>query len=86
MSNRKPFNCDAGYVCSRRSRSGGHVVVYDRCKGGDWIDGETRWVVAHYDAERRNDGLLDCSTKAMAISLMKEDAEVGGDWYSALPC
>ena len=29
MSARKPFNGDAGYLCSLRA-SFGHVVVYDR--------------------------------------------------------
>ena len=69
-SKRKPFNLDAGYKASRRT-SFGWVVIYDRNKGGDWIDGDTRWVVAAYNQEQGNIGLLDCETRALAITTMK---------------
>jgi hypothetical protein len=85
-SKRKPYNGDAGYVASRKCEDGGHVVVYDRQNGGDWIDGETRWIVAKYDAERMNQGLLDFPTKADAIGFMKDTAAgIATDWYEDAP-
>ena len=70
VSKRKPFSGDAGYVSSRRARWG-YVVVYDRENGGDWIDGETRWVVGAYTNELSNIGLLDCATRKLAMLTMK---------------
>ncbi|MDE0660303.1 MAG: hypothetical protein OXI79_11705 [Gammaproteobacteria bacterium] len=61
MSKRKPYNRDAGYKCSLKTPFG-HAVVYDRERGGGWIDGEGRWVVAAYDRTGKNIGLLDCRT------------------------
>lgn len=82
MSKRKPYNDSPGYVASRKCRDG-HVVVYDREKGGDWIDGSTRWVVAHYNAEEANDGLLDMASKRQALDLMKDTAAGDAtDWYA----
>lgn len=83
ISKRKPYNGDAGYVCSRKCPDGGHVVVYDRKNGGDWIDGEQRWVVAKYNRDGLNQGLLDFPTKADAIGMMKETADGTDDWYEA---
>lgn len=82
-SKRKPYNGDAGYVCSRKCPDGGHAVVYDRENGGDWIDATTRWVVSKYSADGRNEGLMDMPTKTDAIAFMKDTAEVNGehDWY-----
>jgi hypothetical protein len=80
-SKRKPYNGDAGYICSRKCPDGGHVVVYDRQNGGDWIDADTRWIVSKYDAERLNEGVLEMATKAMAIDLMKDTAAGLDDWY-----
>ena len=83
-SKRKPYNDDAGYICSRKCADGGHVVVYDRQNGGDWIDGTTRWVVAKYDADRANQGLLDMPTKLDALHQMKGTATGEfNDWYGA---
>jgi hypothetical protein len=80
-SKRKPYNDDAGYVCSRKCPDNGHVVVYDRQNGGDWIDGETRWIVAKYNSEGLNRGLMDMPTKADAIGFMKETAAGEDSWY-----
>ncbi len=80
-SKRKPYNDDAGYVCSRKCPDGGHVVVYDRENGGDWIDGEQRWVVARYNAGGLNEGLLDMVTKVDAIGQMKNTAWGDSSWY-----
>lgn len=82
MSSRKPYNEDAGYVCSRKMPNNlGHVVIYDRNNGGDWIDGETRWILAHYDQNGANDGLLDFPTKADAIGMMKDTVAGETDWF-----
>lgn len=80
MSKRKPYNNDAGYVASRKCANG-HVVVYDRNNGGDWIDASTRWVVAKYDTEGLNEGLLDMPTKSEALALMKDTAQGEDYWY-----
>ena len=70
---RKPFNGDAGYVASRKvpEPKGGWCVIYDRANGGDWIDGDERWVVAAFDRHKGNVGLLDCRTRGLAIETMK---------------
>lgn len=83
-SKRKPYNGDAGYVASRKCPDGGHCVVYDRQNGGDWIDGEARWVISKYSADQRNEGLLDCATKALAIGRMKDTAAGWDDWYETI--
>lgn len=78
-STRKPFNNDAGYVCSLKTGFG-HVVVYDREKGGDWIDASTRWVLAAYNHDKENIGLLDCRTIRQARSDMKLTRDGMWDW------
>jgi len=49
MAKRKPHSEIAGYVAERKCLRpcGGHVVIYDRKNGGDWIDADDRWVVFH---------------------------------------
>jgi hypothetical protein len=46
-SARKPHNNNAGYVAELRCRLGGHIVIYDRERGADYIEGAGRWVVMH---------------------------------------
>lgn len=79
MNVRKPFSGDAGYVCSLRTRFG-HVVVYDRTRGGGWIDADTRWVVAAYDHDKRNIALLDCQSQRIARQTMKDARDGHHDW------
>ena len=81
MSNRKPLNDTAGYVCSRKCPDGGYVMVVDRERGGAWIDGETRWVVCKYNSSLENEGIMDLQTKSDAIGFMKETADGLSDWY-----
>ena len=79
MSARKPFDSAAGYVCSLRAPFG-HVVVYDRARGGDWIDAGPRWVVAAYDHDKRNIALLDCESQRVARRTMKDARNGDHDW------
>ena len=79
MSKHKPFHRDAGYKCSLRAPFG-HVVVYDRSRGGDWIDADTRWVAAAYDHELRNTALLECRTERIARKTMKAARDGDHDW------
>ena len=81
MSRRKPFNKDAGYVASRRTPFG-YVVVYDRRRGGDWIDGATRWVAAAYDHKQLNLALLDCDTLKTARRTMQDAVQEFPDWIN----
>ena len=78
-SKRKPFNGDDGYVCSLRTEFG-WCVVYDRDKGGDWIDADTRWVVAAYNSDKANIGLLECPTQRNARETMKAARDGYHDW------
>ena len=78
------WNRDAGYVASLRF-SGGTAVIYDRQNGGDWIDGDTRWVVAAYDELKRNIGLLDCSSLRIARELIKSTRAGEIDWLATQP-
>lgn len=83
MSKRKPFNNDAGYKASLRAPFG-HVVIYDRQNGGDWIDAETRWVVAAYDHDELNIGFLECESERIARDTMKAARDGDADWIAPL--
>ena len=78
-SKRKPFNNDAGYRASRRT-SFGWVVIYDRKAGADWIDADTRWVVAAYDQDKANIALIECGSFARATEVMKDTQAGDVDW------
>lgn len=47
MTSRKPHSGNAGYVCELRCKLGGHIVIYDRQNGADYIDADDRWIVMH---------------------------------------
>lgn len=66
---RKPHNHISGYVCERKHNGpdAGHIVVYDRKNGADWIDGEERWVVMHEPSSCH----VTVPTKKVAIAIMK---------------
>jgi hypothetical protein len=66
----KPHAGNAGYVCERRARLGGHVVVYDRNKGFDCDAGE-RWIVQHEPSGRH----VAIATERSARETMKALAE-----------
>lgn len=77
MSNRKPHNHIAGYVCELKAFLGGHVVIYDRNAGFDF-DQPDRYVVkmepngaciperSMPDARATMKHLASCSTAADA--------------------
>ena len=50
--NSKPHRNEPGYVCEMRAKLGGHIVIYDRTNGGDWIDADYRWIVMHMPSSR----------------------------------
>ena len=75
----KPFSNDFGYVDSRETPFG-WAVIYDRHQGGDWIDGDERWVIAAFDANKANIALLDCPTKKMAMHLMRDASDGEAQW------
>ena len=79
MSKRKPFNDDAGYVASLRAPFG-HVVIYDRKNGGDWIDGDERWIVASYDHDKGNIALIETGSLRRAREIMKDARDGSHDW------
>jgi len=58
----------------------GHAVVYDRKNGGDWIDADERWVVAAYDHDRSNIGLMECSSERRAREIMKDARDGEAHW------
>lgn len=65
QSKRKPHNNTPGYVCELKARLGGHIVIYDRFKGADWIDAAGRYVVMH-----------EPSTRHVAVHSMRQAREV----------
>jgi len=89
MSKRKPYNGDAGYRCSLKFPLG-HVVLYDRQNGGDWIDGGERWVLAAYDHAGGNLALLDCPSERWGRRAMKDTRDGWHEWIdpngSGCPC
>lgn len=66
----KPHAGNAGYVCERKARLGGHVVVYDR-QGGFDCDADERWIVQHEPSGRH----LAIATERAARATMKSLAE-----------
>lgn len=64
---RKPHNNVAGYVCELKAKLGGHIVIYDRQRGGDWIDADQRWVVMHEPSSLH----VEVRTLAHARDVMK---------------
>ena len=83
MSARKPFNGDAGYKASLRTWFG-WVVIYDRENGGDWIDADSRWVVAAYDEDKMNLALLEARSEREARRVMKDTRDGWWEWIPAL--
>ena len=81
MSSRKPFNGDAGYRSSLRAPFG-YVVIYDRKHGGDWIDADTRWVVAAFNHDKANIALLECPSQSVARQTMKDASTGDADWIN----
>lgn len=79
MSKRKPFNGDAGYVASLKAPFG-HVVIYDRENGGEWIDAGSRWVVSSWTHEKANIALLEVSSLRRAREVMKDARDGFHDW------
>ena len=79
QSKRKPYNGDAGYHCSLKTRFG-HVVLYDRRNGGDWIDAGARWVLAAFDRSGANLALLDCKTERYGRRAMRDARDGWTEW------
>lgn len=93
MSNRKPHNNLAGYVCERKSKHPklpGHFGIFDRNNGGAWVTGDDglRWGVAHLKGDGTVGGVVTFSGLPSARALMldmsqgSEAADFGqhGDW------
>jgi hypothetical protein len=66
VSMRKPHAGNAGFVCERKARLGGHIVVYDRKRGCD-VDADERWIVMQEPSSRH----LAIATETRARDLMK---------------
>jgi hypothetical protein len=70
VQTRKPHAGNAGYVCERKARLGGHIVVYDREHGAD-VDADYRWIVMHEPSSLH----VAVQTEREARALMKDLAE-----------
>ena len=75
-----PHRKDAGFFRGAETTFG-WAVIYDRSNGGDWIDASTRWVIAAYDSERANLGLLDCETRKDALNFLRDATNGSGIPY-----
>ena len=62
---------DGGYVDGRVGADGADFVLYDRNKGGDWIDADDRWVVCRYLNGDTNTGIVSFGTKAHALDVIR---------------
>ena len=80
-----PYSDSPGYRKAAKTRFG-YVVLYDREKGGDWIDGDTRWVISAYDNDQRNIALLDLSTKREGESALEDSRFGWEDWIECYGC
>ncbi len=67
MRRRKPYNNNAGYVCSLKCSLGGHIVIYDRNAPDVNIDADCRWIVLHEPSSLH----VSVSSLAHARSIMK---------------
>jgi hypothetical protein len=67
---RKPHAGNAGYVCERKTRLGGHIVVYDRKNGFD-CSADYRWIVMHEPSSLH----VAVQTERQARQMMKDLAE-----------
>lgn len=79
-STRKPHNHLAGYRAELKSKHPGlpgHIVIFDRENGGDWIDAGDRWVVMHINGDDCG-CMVAVGSMASARDLMKHVAN-GGD-------
>lgn len=79
MSNRKPHNDNAGYVCELKSRHPnlpGHFVIYDRdATPSPGIDADSRWIVMHEPSSHH----VAVPSLRDARALMKTMAAGGND-------
>lgn len=70
MSSRKPYNDRTGYIASRKSKLGGHIVIYDTKRGYSEVTSNYRWIIRHEPS-----GLyLSAKTKKDAYNIMKRAA------------
>ena len=83
MSNRKPYNDLAGYICELKSKHPklpGHFAIFARDKGGDWItgtDGE-RYGVAHMKPDETV-GCIVCLSNLPSARAVMKDMAAGGN-------
>lgn len=85
MSTSNPYEDDIGYVKGRRCSDGGHVVLYDKKKGVEWLESDMRWVLIKYSSDKNIQGQRDFKTKEPAAFLL-ENTVLGKDneWYDKL--
>jgi len=79
-SSRKPHNHLAGYRAELRSKHPGlpgHIVIFDRANGGEWIAADGRWIVMHIDGDALG-CMVEVGSMQSARELMKHVAN-GGD-------
>ena len=76
MSRRKPHNDIAGYVAELKCHRpcGGHIVIYDRKNGADWIDADDRYIVMHEPSSLH----VSVTNMPTARDLMKDAARGEG--------
>jgi hypothetical protein len=83
---RKPHAGNAGYVCERRARLGGHLVVYDRNSGFE-IDAGERWILMHEPSGRHvampTEGAARETMKALAEARTLHEARLVADLFPA---
>jgi len=81
MSNRKPHNHLAGYVCELKSKHPklpGHFVVFSRSKGGDWATGtDARYAVIHINGDKA--GCLVTLPNLPSARALMQDMAAGSD-------
>lgn len=68
---------DGGFLDGRIGADGADFVLYDRHKGGDWIDADDRWVVCRYVDGNTNTGIVSFATRAHAMDTLRD--AVSGD-------
>lgn len=69
----KPHINHPGYVTERKHPLGGHLTLYDRRAGADWIDADGRFVLMRYLSDGRSIGLVEFENEDDARAVLRAE-------------
>lgn len=72
---------ESGFVHARLGADGADYVIYDRERGGEWLDGDERWAACRYLPDGTNTGVITFPTRVLAMSAISDAARGEIDQY-----